>query len=1474
MANAGLGTPYWYEWEIGLIECLKMMNNPDIESVVLQSSDFQALDDVVVNYKDQSMINIQVKHTDVNENFTYSFLNSGNTPLLKKLATEWKKEKNNHNIREIQIVTNKKWGTYVSEGKCSMYDFVTKVYPKLQKDFSYCGEDEFEKNAISWFKTELDFLGSDCENFVKIFSFRAESGLEETDKIIRMHVAKIIGTNKDEAVKFCVNNILATLREWATSIRTKQEITREDVYQALCESEYDIPRYELYPEKPIFPSRERFSLNFIKQIKENKKKIFFLEGLPGAGKTNFVSYIAQLDDSIVDFRYYTYLPVDRDNVSYSDDEGYYSGRLLWLSILTQMKKKFEELKILSLIEFPIIYKYMSVSEMRRYALKYLPIYSQKIGRTCYFFVDGVDHAARSIDARNSFLMQIPKPEEIGEGVKFILVGQPINDKYPSWLVKNPDIEYMFMPSLEADDISKLLVESNIISNNIDIESLSDTIISVIGSNALNVIFAMLELKKMTLPLSFEVIEDTLRERCLNCQIDKYYEWIINSIDKNLLFYKLEAIFAYSSRKNTLSELALLCECSEEDTRFLLNKLYPIILQDEVGYYTFHNDVRLHFKNEIKVNSNCDSITESLRQCIFKNETLEIYKYDILFDLLLNLDNTGKMFELMDVEYIIKSVKYDISLNQLSKQFLYVMKMLAKKRDFDYLDKASAVSLALSQFSNCIQYYEKESIYIENQKKLCKTTSEKYVLDIHTCIEQIVRDIHYLLKKEQIDRGLRLFNEYLTEKSLNELLILEAEDKEFHKHLGFVYRYIKPEIMDEECDVNKSYANFVDGWLEASVNFVTPDGIKRTFSFKSYYPESLREYVTMISENECIEEDAYRLLKLVLLRDSTPISELIDLCVLGIFNGYDSSELIEYIYEHIDNLLNDGTYQFNSDRILGCVKAWFCIYTKREYAKIDKIYKDILKRCRIDEIARGYNPAIAQKEMACRIFDIYYGTDRSSSLNKDIIYDFIYFPDRYGLGSCHDCNAYKVLSFLRKIFVCYAKSDSANRRVTEMCEGIVNSTSFKKTRHISEFDILFYYAENRDKFIQIANFWCGYNGAIWNQEYDEVEYCCTSIISVLDMFGEHKLCEEIERRKAFKLFGYVGRKDYSLRTLLDFYKSIPLSEKKLLEDGMQLLSISDAASDIGDNRISTDIDRELFEVAVTLGIKYANALFELKNTPGSLNYWRDMLLTTFYRKIDFISSNEELMALYRLTNAWINAHFESFREYGRIGTLKEYNSIILNRLTDDVMKNEIEQAGNCEFDKSEKVLESMVKNDNNEIVSIIANEGYSEFFENMVCKAIAGKNGGTLSLLIKLRDIIPEEYLFSFADNCVAKYILSESEYGFSYTGIRDILELYRDYFSENIWIDILEDIVSRLSKNEIDGVYYTGTDIGTYTLNYLIRFKPEYVEEAFEVMCNTHKRFISANGLLMYNAYELDVNDNVTTLQEMVKFHLGCGSCL
>ena len=96
--RSGIGTPYWYEWEIGLLRCLEMMTNMSINSVTLQSLDFKSLDDVVINYTDGSSSNIQVKHTDVDSNFTYSTLISDNPSMLISWAKDWKENKDCYQI--------------------------------------------------------------------------------------------------------------------------------------------------------------------------------------------------------------------------------------------------------------------------------------------------------------------------------------------------------------------------------------------------------------------------------------------------------------------------------------------------------------------------------------------------------------------------------------------------------------------------------------------------------------------------------------------------------------------------------------------------------------------------------------------------------------------------------------------------------------------------------------------------------------------------------------------------------------------------------------------------------------------------------------------------------------------------------------------------------------------------------------------------------------------------------------------------------------------------------------------------------------------------------------------------------------------------------------------------------------------------------------------------------------------------------
>ena len=130
-----------------------------------------------------------------------------------------------------------------------------------------------------------------------------------------------------------------------------------------------------------------------------------------------------MNESIVDFRFYTYLPVNKVDGSYSDDEGFYLGNILWRSILVQLKKKFEENNLLSVVKFPLIYQFMSVSEMRETVIHFLPEYAKCIGGLATFY-RWIRSCCKIKRCTKFILSQLPRPEESGM-ILFVLVGQPI-----------------------------------------------------------------------------------------------------------------------------------------------------------------------------------------------------------------------------------------------------------------------------------------------------------------------------------------------------------------------------------------------------------------------------------------------------------------------------------------------------------------------------------------------------------------------------------------------------------------------------------------------------------------------------------------------------------------------------------------------------------------------------------------------------------------------------------------------------------------------------------------------------------------------------------------------------------------------------------------------------------------------------------------------------------------------------------------
>ena len=98
----------------------------------------------------------------------------------------------------------------------------------------------------------------------------------------------------------------------------------------------------------------------------------------------------------------------------------------------------------------------------------------------------------------------------------------------------------------------------------------------------------------------------------------------------------------------------------------------------------------------------------------------------------------------------------------------------------------------------------------------------------------------------------------------------------------------------------------------------------------------------------------------------------------------------------------------------------CLFGRIEESLVEKCYKEILNLTHNDESQRGYKPALAQYDIAKHVSEQFYSADRNDVLSKDDIFSLIYFADKYGAGSAHDCNGYTVMRFLRKVLVSFSE----------------------------------------------------------------------------------------------------------------------------------------------------------------------------------------------------------------------------------------------------------------------------------------------------------------------------------------------------------------------------------------------------------------------------------------------------------------------
>ena len=397
------------------------------------------------------------------------------------------------------------------------------------------------------------------------------------------------------------------------------------------------------------------------------------------------------------------------------------------------------------------------------------------------------------------------------------------------------------------------------------------------------------------------------------------------------------------------------------------------------------------------------------------------------------------------------------------------------------------------------------------------------------------------------------------------------------------------------------------------------------------------------------------------------------------------------------------------------------------------------------------------------------------------------------------------------------------------------------------------------------------------EYDVIESIGSNIINILNQFDESTLSQIISTRIQSRILGYVGHKDYSLHGLLDCYQFLPLNEAKLSVHGMDLLTISDYANKMGDNRIH--IENELFDVAIKLGYKYVDALFEVNNSPEEFLFWRKTLISAFFRHAGALfNTDEELIQLYRLVNAWINYMIEtsSIRYRRDAEVLCDYNNIIISKIKNPRLKETLLLYGNClPNDRTSSEYKTASSKDDNcdDLLERIKQSGYSQEIEMEVNSILKDLDSGSCRLILNIIDIIGEKDKTAFKDNTVLPYLHSRNQYGFRFNGNTAIIKaLYQD-FTINDWFSIFMDVSNRITAEiwDFDNFYSIYDDLEFISLYYNYQFNPSSIETIYSDLCQMHYSIISAAGNFTISKRAMILDPNISSFCDFVFKQIGDG---
>jgi hypothetical protein len=1266
--SAGLGDPYWFEWGIGLLKAVEMLNpDSDIDAVAFQKEGIKGWDDVVIRYRSGRQDYYQVKHSRPRANLTFSDLvgKSNDQPsLLSSLTSSWQEMNLCDTDSSCILITNRNAGTKAGRSSSGVYhpplaEFVRHISVQLESasalnDISL---PQMWKDAWEVWLTEMGSISDNKKlRFLKVLTISVDAPqLEEMRESLSELLCSAFQIN-DRQASALAQNLLSALLDWTTSLRGKNEwITAEDVMAALSESDPEVFGHCDVPTPiPFFPSREQAVADISSLlIGEGQQRIVFLEAEPGAGKTSVISRIVNQraqDNStlVVDLRYYAYKPITPDApVLPVDADQSASPESLWYTLLSQMRERLRG-RLLEL-RVPVRNNFTKTDEARDHVLRLASLLAKEKGAPFVIVIDGIDHAARAHrKGLPSLLGSMPAPETVPEGVRLLIAGQPASayPEYPIWLRNRAEIvERVNLGPLDASDIQLLLLHSNTKIPREYHDATARIIQGVAEGNTLAAVFSVAEAETLE---TLAALEARLSESRLHSGVHEYYSVIWRSAVLNsqagLGAYLAFALCILGERvTGTMLQKAFPEWCKPiPEWNAILKKLEPLVVCDTEGYRVRHNDLRVFLEQELRTDETSMQRVASLLADYYMGASASPrYRQESLFTLLQLAGREPDKARIFTPSWVLDSAACGRELSTIFQEAEEAFRVIPDAKDWNIALSVTCAGFTLKKLSDCLDAFP-NLLDRTSMPRLplpqCLET-ERFVPPFNqwddSSIRRVLSDARMLAERGEINRARGLLKHWFTG-VLPAQVVSEVngitDDRDFgnvtRMAIGayalfedwgaLTFRLGLPVTIEDPTEDVQQQATYLfeKGWASECVTTSEPKSILSALrAFNPLYLGTFEVAIEVAAKKAMWEVVANLLEAVKNERERMNLEFLIKAAYWALkAKGQDGTkEWIEVLSDVRSG--NEGNKApIAMSLMIFMAKSIGWTEPHRETSAIaSELAKVIVGQNRN---LRDRSSLLLPLRAAAMIGLIERKLSKGDMEGAAVLVPApairkvieLIWKNRHSLDF-HEYRGQALDLTFELIELCQKIGDAHGNMVLSLA--ISGTEGFPVDQKMPVLWEVLRHAGQRDRLRTWAEHWIGQEGVAWSVlSFSERTEIVVNLSCLCRDEGWIDLADTAEDRLRHNFIGYSSHKEYSFQEPLDWIKELFRCDSNAWrEEGIQLLDICRKCDDQGgDNRLGPAIETEVAAAAFRCGPDNAYAFFNEIN-PEIERYWLQTVRST-------------------------------------------------------------------------------------------------------------------------------------------------------------------------------------------------------------------------------------------------------------------------